>query len=85
MGSKFPLVIGVIASILLGAWAITARSQSAGPGSAWEYQEIQLQSNQSSMPVLNKLGSQGWELVNVVAACQADEYCQWWAYLKRRL
>lgn len=86
MRAKFPLYLGVLASALLGAWAISARSQSAGaPGTAWEYQEVQLQSNQSSIPVLNKLGSQGWELVNVVAACQADEYCQWWAYMKRRL
>jgi purine-cytosine permease-like protein len=91
MSVRPAVLVAIVGSAFMGGYALVASSQSAAsPRPTWEYQEVQLSSTASSLAVLNKLGAQGWELVNVVAGCTDDDNtystddCRWWAYLKRR-
>jgi hypothetical protein len=64
--------------------ATIAHSQPARPAATWEFREIQLSAGAPSTPLMNSLGAEGWELVNVVSACNGKSVCAWWAYFKRR-
>ena len=77
---------GLALASIACAWVLAGSNPShAAENERWEYQELKLDSDTSAQPALNRLGAGGWELVNVVAACEDGAYCQWWAYLKRRL
>lgn len=76
--------------VLAVGWAAVAHPQTARTVATWEYKEVQLSTSAPSAPVMNKLGAEGWELVNVVSACNGNysdsnqATCEWWAYFKRR-
>jgi hypothetical protein len=77
---------GLALALVAGGWTLAMSNLShAAQNERWEYAEIKLDADNSAMPALNKLGMNGWELVNVASACQGDHYCVWYAYLKRRL
>lgn len=82
----FTLVL-VFVTCLAGWTAHAQLQKSSLARQTWEYQEVQLATNQSSLPKLNALGAQGWELVGVTSACASNPNvaldCQWWAYMKR--
>ena len=83
---KVVLAVMIAAVALIVASKVIAQSPPRPSARTWEYQEIKLETARSSLPAMNQLGSEGWELVNVVAACTASEMtrdCEWWAYLKR--
>lgn len=84
MESRTPVLAGLALALMAGAWTLSTASDAA-ENERWEYTELQLDSSTSAQPALNRLGAGGWELVNVVSACQSDRYCEWWAYLKRKL
>ena len=88
MKNRLYLSLVLVALTCLAGWTAHAQLQRSSPArQTWEYQEVQLSTTQSSLPKLNGLGAQGWELVGVTSACpsnptfQAD--CQYWAYMKR--
>lgn len=72
--------LGVVVGACLVGWTASMQSPARA---TWEYQEVQLSRTESSTPLLNRLGAAGWELVAVISPCQTDQYCQYWAYLKR--
>jgi hypothetical protein len=72
-----------LCALFSASYAI-AQSQGRPPMPTWEYQEVRLGSS-SSLPTMNRLGAEGWELVSVVSACGSQyTHCEWWAYFKRR-
>lgn len=82
-----------IRALAVSALVVTslAGAQSQGrQAPTWEYREVQLSTSSSSLPAMNRLGAEGWELVSVVSACPGTNVtgnptpCQWWAYFKRR-
>jgi hypothetical protein len=86
MEMRNAVLAGLALALVACAWTLaTSSSSQAAENERWEYTELQLASNASSVPAFNRLGAEGWELVNVVAACEDGAYCQWWAYLKRKL
>ena len=76
------LIVAVLFCLIVTAYAQTQKAGPAGQG--WEYREVNLPRTESGKPKLNALGTEGWELVSVVAACEDQQYCQYYAYLKRR-
>ena len=88
MKNRLYLSLVLVSLTCVAGWTAHAQLQKSSPArQTWEYQEIQLATNQSSLPKLNSLGAQGWELVGVTSACASSPNaaldCQWWAYLKR--
>ncbi len=51
------MAIAIIA--LLGASQVTAQSPAHPAARTWQYREAKLDSSQSSLPVMNKPGSEG--------------------------
>lgn len=76
------LAVGLVVAVgaCLVGWTASTQGQERV---TWEYQEVHLPRTESGMPALNRFGAEGWELVSVIAACQTDQYCQYYAYLKR--
>jgi hypothetical protein len=89
MATKTSILLAAGIVIAVG-WASIAHPQTAKPAATWEYREMQLSESASSIPLMNKLGAEGWELVSVVSACNPNyagtnqARCEWWAYFKRR-
>jgi hypothetical protein len=77
MKRAFPLTLVLVAVLVLAGWRNGSPDRAA-----WEYREVGLSSTSPSEPKLNQLGAEGWELINVVAACYSTT-CSYWAYLKR--
>lgn len=83
MLTKTSVLLALGFTLIVGAVTV-AHPQSARTGATWEYKEAQLSANAPSGPVMNRLGAEGWELVNVVSACDSGGRSAWWAYFKRR-
>jgi hypothetical protein len=88
---KSSFVAGTVICIvlLLFATGVAFSQQGRESSGRWQYAEVRLSGKSSSPrqpndPVLNRYGADGWELVNVVAACASDSWCEWYAYFKRR-
>lgn len=84
MKNRLYLGLPLLALLGLAGWTAHTRSHGTSPvRQTWEYQEVQLSSSESATPLLNELGAEGWELVNVAAGCFSDQPCTYWAYMKR--
>ncbi len=86
MKRRLCLSLALMGLMCLVAWTARAQLQKTGvPVPAWEHHEILLSATAPSVPTLNRYGAEGWELVNVIAACPGSTgNCQYWAYMKRR-
>ena len=89
MATRTSVLLAAGIAVAVG-WASIAQPQTARPSATWEYRELQLSASAPSTPLMNRLGAEGWELVNVVSACSGNfsgtnqGTCDWWAYFKRR-
>ena len=72
--SNWVLVLVVLVTMCVCGWTALAQRQGAA-SMQWEYTMKYTDSSEKAPTVLNELGMQGWELVNVTH--------EGWAYLKR--
>ena len=71
MKNKLFLALVVAALLCLAGWTAHAQLQRNHPtAQLWEYTEAELDPRFMSTQKLNQAGTQGWELVAVVQACQ---------------
>jgi len=87
MKNRLYLLLVLVGLLCLAAWTTHAQLQKSSTRQAWEYQEVQLPSNENATAALNRLGAQGWELVGVTSGCPSSIVsagsCGYWAYVKR--
>jgi hypothetical protein len=84
MKNRLYLSLVLIALTCLAGWTAHAQLQRSSPArQTWEYKEVLLAARASSVPSLDALGAQGWELVGVTSACRGELECSYWAYMKR--
>jgi hypothetical protein len=75
------LVVMTFVALLFGV--AYSQKVTAVPVKNWEYKQLFLSAYEDSTQQLNKMGNDGWELVNVAASCPNIENCRLVAFLKR--
>jgi hypothetical protein len=82
------MVAGAVsgAALLVFATGLAFSQPGRESGARWQYAEVRLSTASPSLAQLNGYGADGWELVNVIAACPGTgSRCEWLAYFKRRM
>lgn len=85
MKNKSYLALVLVALMCLAGWTAHAQLEKNVPAKqTWEYLEVELIDSPATSK-LNHLGSEGWELVQVVSVCSGTPRpgCRYWAYMKR--